>query len=240
VAKIEQLAAKIEEARAIRRDCRQELGRFIHSVVNATFANTSTDSQCIVRPLNSVAEVARGKFTHRPRNEPRFYGGDYPFIQIGDISNANRYVRSYSQSLNREGFAISRMFPSGTVIIAITGATIGVTAILGFDSCFPDSIVGLIPREGLVTSEFLYYALEHEKWKALRHATQTTQPNINLKNLNALSISLPSIREQQRIVASLDDLSKKVDALKAMQSQAAAELDALLPSILDRAFKGEL
>ena len=46
--------------------------------------------------------------------------------------------------------------------------------------------------------------------------------------------------EQRRIVAYLDDLQAKVDAVKAQQAQSAAELDALLPSILDKAFKGDL
>jgi type I restriction enzyme S subunit len=55
-----------------------------------------------------------------------------------------------------------------------------------------------------------------------------------------IAVVLPSLSEQRRIVEHLDALQAKVDALKAMQSQTAAELDALLPSILDRAFKGEL
>jgi type I restriction enzyme S subunit len=49
-----------------------------------------------------------------------------------------------------------------------------------------------------------------------------------------------STDEQLRIVAYLDDLQTKVDSLKTLQAQSAAELDALLPSILDKAFKGEL
>jgi type I restriction enzyme, S subunit len=53
-------------------------------------------------------------------------------------------------------------------------------------------------------------------------------------------IPLPPIDEQHRIVAYLDGLGAKVDRLKALQAQTRAELDALLPAILDRAFKGEL
>jgi type I restriction enzyme S subunit len=52
-------------------------------------------------------------------------------------------------------------------------------------------------------------------------------------------VTLP-LPEQRRIVAYLDDLQARVDQLKALQAQTAAELDALLPSILDKAFKGEL
>ena len=68
----------------------------------------------------------------------------------------------------------------------------------------------------------------------------TGQANVNAQKLKALPIALPSLPEQCRIVAYLDDLQAKVDALKALQANSAAELDALLPSILDKAFKGEL
>jgi type I restriction enzyme, S subunit len=132
------------------------------------------------------------------------------------------------------------LFPIGTVVIAITGATIGVTGILDFDSCFPDSIVGLIARQGIASPEFIYWALEYAKRAALAEATQTTQPNINLGNLVKLRIPIPTHEEQCQIVAYLDDLQAKVDSLKKLQAETAAELDALLPSILDKAFKGEL
>jgi type I restriction enzyme S subunit len=59
--------------------------------------------------LNEIAKIERGKFSHRPRNEPRFYGGEYPFVQTGDVSNCDGYVRSYTQTLNEAGLAISKM-----------------------------------------------------------------------------------------------------------------------------------
>ncbi|MFM9963055.1 MAG: restriction endonuclease subunit S [Planctomycetaceae bacterium] len=138
------------------------------------------------------------------------------------------------------GLAISRMFPKGTVAIPITGATIGVTRILGFDSCFPDSIVGIQAEPDQATPEFIYLAVEHAKKTALAEATQTTQPNINLGNLQRLKVRVPPLAEQRRIVAELDTLQAEVDALKRLQAETAAELDALLPAILDLAFKGEL
>jgi type I restriction enzyme S subunit len=75
----------------------------------------------------------------------------------------------------------------------------------------------------------------------LKEKTQMTgQANVNAKKLRALPIALPSLSEQHHIVAYLDDLQAKVDSLKQLQAETAAELDALLPSVLDRAFKGEL
>ncbi len=63
---------------------------------------------------------------------------------------------------------------------------------------------------------------------------------MNLKDLEKLTIPIPPLSEQHCIVAYLDDLQAKVDGLKQLQAETEAELNALLPSILDKAFKGEL
>jgi type I restriction enzyme S subunit len=67
----------------------------------------------------------------------------------------------------------------------------------------------------------------------------TGQANVNAAKLRALPIALPCLADQQRIVEYLDSLQPKVDALMRLQAETAAELDTLLPAILDRAFRGE-
>ncbi len=240
VVRIEELADKIEQVRLLRRKAVEETESLITSALNSVFEKNINQKGWELKPLRQAAEVARGKFTHRPRNEPRFYGGNIPFIQIGDISNSNLYIKQYSQTLNQDGLRISRMFPKGSIVIAITGATIGVTGILTFNSCFPDSIVGIIPNQNIVTSEFIYWSLEYVKKIALAEATQTTQPNINLQILDKLNIPIPPIIEQYCIVTYLDNLQTKVDTMKQLREETIKELDALLPSILDKAFRGEL
>jgi type I restriction enzyme S subunit len=71
-------------------------------------------------------------------------------------------------------------------------------------------------------------------------APHATLPIINQRRTGESKIAIPPVEDQRRIVAYLDDLQAKVDALKKLQAETAAELNALLPSILDRAFKGEL
>jgi type I restriction enzyme, S subunit len=132
------------------------------------------------------------------------------------------------------------MFSKGTIVIAITGATIGVTGILDIDACFPDSIVGINAPPENILPEFLYWAIEHTKQLALAQATQTTQPNINLRILDTIIIPIPPLDEQRRIVAYLDGLQAKVNALREYQSASGEELSAMMPSVLDKAFKGEL
>ena len=66
------------------------------------------------------------------------------------------------------------------------------------------------------------------------------KPGLNLTNIRSLSIPIPPLAEQRRIVTRLDALQAKMDALKQAQAASAAELDALLPTVLDRAFRGEV
>ena len=68
----------------------------------------------------------------------------------------------------------------------------------------------------------------------------TGQANVNATKLKALPIALPSLSEQHRIVTYLNSLQSRVDSLKQLQSETSTELDALLPAIFDKAFKGEL
>ena len=240
MAQIEELAARVKEARELRHDASKQLDTLPAAFLDSVFNCSKLSTQWPSRSLPEVASIARGKFTHRPRNEPRFYGGSYPFIQIGDISSSLRYVRKYTQTLNESGLKISRLFPAGTVVIAITGATIGATAILTFDSCFPDSIVGIQAKPEFTTPEFIYLAVEYAKKTALAEATQSTQPNINLGNLERLQVRLPPVSEQHRIVTEVGAMQAEIDILRSLQSETALEINALLPAILDRAFKGKL
>jgi type I restriction enzyme S subunit len=52
-----------------------------------------------VQPFGCIAYIERGKFTARPRNDPKYYGGNIPFIQTGDVKNAFVEITSYSQTL---------------------------------------------------------------------------------------------------------------------------------------------
>jgi type I restriction enzyme S subunit len=239
VARIEELAALIEEAHGLRVKAREEAEALLTSALREVLCGLDQDHSCEKTELGSIAELQRGRFSHRPRNDPRFFGGSHPWIQIGEIESSGKYITDHTETLNDEGLAISRKFPKGTLLISIA-ATIGAIGILGFDCCVPDSIVAVMPDETKATSEFLYYFLAYIRSHLEEIAPQSAQKNINLRILRPLPISVPPLDEQRRIVAYLDGLQAQVDELTALQDATQAELDALLPSVLDRAFKGEL
>ena len=159
--------------------------------------------------MKQVSKIVRGKFTHRPRNDPALYDGDYPFIQTGDIARAQKIILSYTQTLNEKGLAVSKLFPAGILLMTIA-ANIGDVAILGFDACFPDSIVGFIPSKD-VKRDYLYYIFQILKPELINDAPVNTQGNLNVERIGAKRIALPSDDEQNAIIEYLDKKTDQID-----------------------------
>ena len=155
-----------------------------------------------VRRVKQVAQILRGKFTHRPRNDPSLYDGPYPFIQTGEVARAEKSITGYRQTLNERGLAVSKMFPTGTLVMTIA-ANIGDVAVLDFEACFPDSVVGFVPRYG-IERDYLYYVFRAMKPELLREAPVNTQGNLNVDRIGSRGIVLPPIPEQQLIVLQIE------------------------------------
>jgi type I restriction enzyme, S subunit len=164
VARIEEMGAQTNDARELRHQAAEETEALVGAEAASIFRAALKKGN---QPLGSVTKLERGKFSHRPRNEPRFFGGAHPWIQIGEIESSGKFIRDWTQTLNDEGLAISKKFPRGTVLISIA-ATIGAVGILDFDCCIPDSIVGVTPSEG-TDSEFIYHYLGYfaATWRKL-------------------------------------------------------------------------
>ena len=150
-----------------------------------------------VRRVKQVTRILRGKFTHRPRNDPSLYDGKYPFIQTGIVARSDKFITSYSQTLNEKGLAVSKMFPGGTLVMTIA-ANIGEVAILTFDACFPDSIVGFVPSTN-VDRDYLYLLFLCMKSEFMAEAPVNTQGNLNMERIGSMGIPFPSRAEQERI-----------------------------------------
>ena len=134
-------------------------------------------------------------------------GGEYPLIQTGDISNAGLYIYEYNQTYSKLGLQQSKIWDKGTLCVTIA-ANIAKTTILGFDACFPDSIVAFIPKENIDSMYvqtwfgFLQKIIEAS-------APESAQKNINLKILNDLDIPLPDIDIQKKFCRVIDMIEKE-------------------------------
>lgn len=163
------------------------------------------------RTLPEMAlDFGRGKSKHRPRNDEKLYGGDIPFIQTGDIRNAAHIILHHSQTYSAFGLKQSKLWPKGTLCITIA-ANIAETSILGFDACFPDSVIGFVADPKKTSADYVEYLLQSVKNQLEEKGKEksSAQSNINLTTFEELRLPFPSLTEQARIVAILD----KFDAL---------------------------
>ncbi len=183
----------------------------------------------IVR-LSDVALVERGKFSHRPRNAPEFYGGEIPFIQTGDVISSDGRIKKYTQTLNEKGLSVSKLFKKGTIVITIA-ANIGDTGILEFDSCFPDSLVGISCKEK-INPIFLEYYLRTQKEYLNSISTQSAQKNINLEKLNPLLIVLPQKKEQEKIAEIISAVDEKISVNKKLKTKLTLLKNGLMQDLL--------
>ena len=187
-----------------------------------------------VSTLGETAQLERGRFLHRPRNEPRFYGGATPFVQTGDVVRSGGRISEFVQTLNEDGVAISRVFPARTILITIA-ANIGFTGILQFDSACPDSLVAITPNQSL-NVEFLEYFLQTQQEEMDKLAPKGTQKNINIQFLTPWPTVVPPDDEQLEIVTILDAIDRKID----LHRRKRTVLDDLFKTLLHKLMTGEI
>lgn len=185
--------------------------------------------------LPQLGDFGRGKSKHRPRNDPRLYGGRYPFIQTGIVAASAGVIDEYEQTYSELGLQQSKLWPAGTVCITIA-ANIAMTGVLRFDACFPDSLVGLTCFDGVIP-EYVELFVRTVQQELELYAPATAQKNINLETLYQLAVPLPPTAEQKAIVE-IAHTDTGLDGLFDRHLDLAAA--ALRQSILAAAFRGDL
>ena len=166
--------------------------------------------------LDELGVLERGRSRHRPRYAFHLYGGEYPFIQTGDIREEKKYITQFPQTYSDAGLAQSKMWPKGTLCITIA-ANIAELGILSFDSCFPD----------IAELSFIHYTLVHFQ-KELKHIGEgSVQDNINLGTFQDVLFPIPTLSEQKTIAAVLSSFDDKIDLLHRQNATLEAMAEAL-------------
>lgn len=158
--------------------------------------------------LDKLGNISRGRSKHRPRNDKVLFGGKYPFVQTADVKAAELYLTEYTETYNERGLEQSKLWKKGTLCITIA-ANIADTAILGMDACFPDSIMGFVPFEGVSNVKFVKYAFDILQRDCQKISQGTAQDNLSWKKLSTIKFPAPPIEIQDKIVGILsvyDDL----------------------------------
>jgi len=238
VVKLDEAFEAIEKANANTKQNLKNAKELFESYLQAIFENKGKDWE--EKTLGEISkDFGRGKSKHRPRNWDNLYGGDYPFIQTGDIRNCNHVITEYTQTYSEIGLAQSKLWPAGTICITIA-ANIAETGVLTFDACFPDSVIGLVVNDEFADREYVEYLLQSFKSRLQALGKGSAQDNINLKTFENRLFPFPPLSEQQTIVQQLDALSAETKKLEAIYQKKLEDLEELKKSILQKAFRGQL
>ena len=216
-----QIVSTLHKIQSIIDDRMQELQK-LDDLVKARFVEmfgnpVDNSKHFDLVPLGQLGVLKRGVSKHRPRNDAVLLGGNYPLIQTGDVSNAKDYITEYTSTYSEEGLKQSKMWGKGTLCITIA-ANIADTAILNFDACFPDSVVGFIPNEK-VTTLFIHNWFKFLQPVLEENAPAVAQKNLNVATLEKTGVIVPPIEMQNEfeIFVQQVDKSKFVESIHVLK-----------------------
>ena len=230
-AEIIEILGKAESIILKRRNELAELDNLIKARFVELFGDPVNNSKNLPElTLPELGEFGRGVSKHRPRNDPKLLGGEYPLIQTGEVANSELYITNYENTYSELGLKQSKMWKSGTLCITIA-ANIAKTAILTFDACFPDSVVGF-KANNKTNNIFIHYWFSFFQAILEAQAPESAQKNINLKILSELKIIVPPIEQQNEFVAFVEQTDKS----KVIVQKALDEAQTLFDSLMQEYF----
>jgi type I restriction enzyme S subunit len=189
--------------------------------------------------IEQLSEVVRGS-SPRPAGDPRYFGGDVPWITVGPLTADNSpYLKSVAASLNELGREHSRYIEPQTLLLTNSGATLGVPKITLIGGCINDGVAALLGVSYPLKLYLLYFL--RTQTERLRGVNQgAAQPNLNTTIIKAINVPLPPLAEQTRIVAEVERRLSVVEELESVVSANLQRATRLRQSILQRAFEGKL
>lgn len=229
-----QIVDKLNRIIRIKEQRKQELSE-LDTLIKARFVEmfgdpVSNSYRCHEATLMELGELGRGVSKHRPRNDSKLLGGKYPLIQTGDVANSGLYITSYNSTYSELGLKQSKMWNKGTLCITIA-ANIAKTAILEFDACFPDSIVGFIAGEQ-TNNIFIHYWFSFFQKIIETQAPESAQKNINLKILSELKVIVPEKEKQNEFATFV----QQIDKLRVVIQKSLDEAQYLFDSLMQEYF----
>lgn len=239
VVRIEGLAAKIDEARSLRRQAFDQANALSLSVLSEILSEPGGARH---RLADLCLQITDGEHATPPRIPER----GIPLVTAKNVRDGYLDLGSTDfVDYDTAEKCWRRCRPQADdVLMVCVGATTGrVCRLVNPPSIvIVRSVAMLRPDKNIIDPRFLEYALEspdcqNQIWASVK---QAAQPCLYIHRMEELSLRVPPLSEQRRIVTYVDGLQAKADSLKSLQNETAAELDAMLPSILDKTFKGEL
>jgi len=243
VARIEELAGQIHEARTLRHQAAEEAEALLASAQSALSHPVAAETVSVAE-LVGEGGLRNGKSLKATGSDSEIRCLTLSAMRDGriDIGHAKPVPMSRAEAEPFQVRAGDVYVVRGNGSKHLCGRA-GLVAQEAQSVVFPDLFIQVaLPKERVVPEFFIAAWNASATRTVIEEKAKTTSGiwKINQGHILSTRIPIPPLAEQRRIVAALDALQAEVDALKRLQAQTAAELDALLPAILDKAFKGEL
>jgi len=173
------------------------------------------------------------------RQNKSFYEGKIPWVKSGELDKG--IILDSEEHITEEAIKKSsaKVFPKGTLLFALYGATIGKMATLGVEAATNQAICGIYENDILI-SKYLYHYLSNKKRKLIGQGIGGAQPNISQTILKKLIIPISPLPEQRAIVAKIEELFSDLDKGIADLKKAQDQLKVYRQAVLKKAFAGEL
>jgi type I restriction enzyme S subunit len=242
VGRIEELAAQINEARIFRQQATEEAEGLLSSKVSHLFAEAAAKGWSVGKLGDYVEDDCYG--TSEKASDD---SSGIPILRMGNIQNGQldlaelKYLHLFDKNRSR------LLLESGDILVNRTNSAelVGKCAVFDLDGEF--SFASYLIRLRLdqrradprLVAAYINSPLGRV-YMLSEKRQMTGQANVNSTKLKALPIALPPIFKQHQVAEALGILQQNVISLKKIHAETTAELNALLPSILDKAFKGEL
>jgi type I restriction enzyme S subunit len=245
VARIEGLAAQIHEAHTLRCQAVDEAEALPVSELSTVFAREAK-----LRGTTRIEELlVEASYGSSEKCDTERTKGAIPVLRIPNVASERINLSNLKYARLNERDNERLLLSKGDILVVRTNGSlelVGRSAVvpnLEEPFAFASYMIRLRFDKNRVAPDYAQRMLQHLRVAGVMvdfARTTAGQYNVSLGRLRAAEIPVPSLAEQRQIVSDLDALQVQVDALNRLQAETAAELDALLPSILDRAFKGDL
>jgi type I restriction enzyme, S subunit len=238
VERIEELKAKIEEAQTLKRKAMDERKALSASVLSSLLPQNAP-----VKALGDLiakgSSISYGVLVPGPDVEE-----GVPFVRVQDLNLVNppeRPNKRISPEVERS-YARTRL-TGGEILIGVVGSIgkLGIVPPSWAGANIARAVCRIAPGHEINVKYLTYFLSDRATQTYFAEVTRTlAQPTLNVGQLQRTPIRVPPLSVQEAIVAELDALQVTLGAVRMLQEETASELDAMLPAILDRAFKGEL
>ena len=198
-----------------------------------------TDFEWVTEELGQIAKMTSGGTPNKKHTE-YYEGGTIPWVRSGELDRG--LILDTEIKITQAGLdnSSAKIFPKGTLLIALYGATIGKLGFLGIDACTNQAVCAIFKNDK-VSLKYLYYYLLLHRSKLIEQGIGGAQPNISQTILKKLPVRYPKGADAQALVVQeVETKISQCDNIKATLEVALKETDILRYSILKQAFEGKL